>query len=129
MHSVIFVHGLMGHPRNTWEDTNPSEQKRGHRSRISWRIRSLFGSSKSRPTTLELNQLQTRNRVFWPEEYLALDVSEARIWTYGYNADVISGIFQGNNRNSISQHGQDLAAKLEREIENDVFIAPHTPEM
>jgi hypothetical protein len=43
------------------------------------------------------------------------------VWTYGYNADVI-GVFQANNKNSVSQHGRDLAVKLEREIENGVTI-------
>lgn len=43
------------------------------------------------------------------------------MWTYGYNADVF-GVFQANNKNSVSQHGRDLAAKLEREIENGVNI-------
>jgi hypothetical protein len=41
------------------------------------------------------------------------------VWTYGYNADVI-GIFQTNNKNSVSQHGRDLAIRLDREVENEV---------
>jgi hypothetical protein len=55
---------------------------------------------------------------------LAHDIPEARVWTYGYNADVI-GVFQANNKNSVSQHGRDLAVKLEREIENRVSICNH----
>jgi hypothetical protein len=42
------------------------------------------------------------------------------VWTYGYNADVIGGLFQANNKNSISQHGRDLSVRLEREIDNEV---------
>jgi hypothetical protein len=42
------------------------------------------------------------------------------VWTYGYNADVIGGLFQSNNKNSVSQHGRDLAVRLEREIDNEV---------
>jgi hypothetical protein len=49
-----------------------------------------------------------------------VDVPRAQIWTYGYNADVIGGVFQANNKNSISQHGQDLSVRLEREIGNSV---------
>lgn len=44
------------------------------------------------------------------------------MWTYGYNADVVSGVFQANNKNSVSQHGRDLAVRLEREVENEVTI-------
>jgi hypothetical protein len=57
---------------------------------------------------------------FWPEEYLAVDIPQARVWTYGYNADVIGGLFQANNKNNISQHGRDLSVRLEREIDNAV---------
>ena len=60
--------------------------------------------------------------LFWLEEFLTGDVPDARVWTYGYNADVIGGLFQANNKNSVSQHGRDLAVKLEREIENEVTI-------
>jgi hypothetical protein len=46
------------------------------------------------------------------------------VWTYGYNADVIGGLFQANNKNSISQHGRDLSVRLEREIDNEVGCQP-----
>ncbi|PVH91201.1 hypothetical protein DM02DRAFT_496642, partial [Periconia macrospinosa] len=42
--------------------------------------------------------------------------------TYGYNADVIGGLFQANNKTSISQHGWDLFIILEREIENNIRL-------
>ena len=41
---------------------------------------------------------------------------------YGYNADVIGGLFQVNNRNSISQHGRDLDVRLKRDIEDEVIL-------
>lgn len=62
------------------------------------------------------------HKVFWPRDYLVEDVSDAEVWTYGYNADVIGGLFKAGNKNSISQHGRDLAIKLEREIENQMPI-------
>ncbi|KAF1959884.1 hypothetical protein CC80DRAFT_405685, partial [Byssothecium circinans] len=55
--------------------------------------------------------------IYWPEEYLIPDIPQARVWAYGYDADVF-GFFQPNNQSTISQHGQDLRAKLERQIEN-----------
>lgn len=63
--------------------------------------------------------------IFWPEEYLVSDLPQARIWTYGYNADVIGGLFQANNKNSVSQHGRDLAAWLERDIDNEAYDTAH----
>lgn len=63
---------------------------------------------------------ESPNKLFWPDEYLTQDLPEARVWTYGYNADAIGGLFQANNKNSVSQHGRDFAVRVEREIRNDV---------
>ena len=62
-----------------------------------------------------------QSTVFWPEEYLAVDIPQARVWTYGYNANVIEGFFKANSRNSISDHGRDLSEKLPRGIVNKVY--------
>ena len=62
-------------------------------------------------------------KLFWPDEYLTQDIPEARVWTYGYNADVIGGLFEKNNKNSVSQHGKDFVVKIEREIENEVVLS------
>lgn len=62
----------------------------------------------------------TAEKLFWPAEFLAEDIPEAKIWTYGYNADVLAGMFQMNSKNSISQHGADFSARIEREIDNEV---------
>ena len=35
------------------------------------------------------------------------------------DADVISGLFQANNKNSVSGHGRDLKVRLKREIDNE----------
>ena len=87
-------------------------------------IKSFFGLKQSRKEKNNQGQTSTSipTDIFWPEEYLVHDLPQARIWTYGYNADVIGGLFQANNKNSVSQHGRDLAVKLEREIENRVTI-------
>lgn len=69
---------------------------------------------------LAYNSSPEGSSVYWPEEYLASDLSQARVWTYGYNADVIGGLFQANNKNSISQHGRDLSVRLERDLEKEV---------
>lgn len=35
---------------------------------------------------------------------LIQDIPEARVWATGYHTDAISGLFQANNKNSVSQH-------------------------
>lgn len=56
-------------------------------------------------------------KCFWPRDLLPLDLPEARILTYGYDADVL-GPTQGGDTNlqNFTKHGQDLLVHLEREI-------------
>jgi len=123
--SVVLVHGLRGHPFQTWA-SNPhigDDRAVGPSSRRQY-ISSFF---KFTTPYLESNSSQKTatsrpQQVFWPKEYLAEDVSQARVWTYGYNADVIGGLFQANNKNSVSGHGRDLEVRLERDIDNKVDL-------
>ncbi|KAL8699698.1 MAG: hypothetical protein Q9201_005860 [Fulgogasparrea decipioides] len=73
--------------------------------------------SESNSTQKDISSRQ--QEVFWPKDYLAKEICEARVWTYGYNADVIGELFQANNKNNVSGHGRDLAVRLERDIENE----------
>lgn len=87
-------------------------------------LKSKPSSSASTSTTTPIADNVTSeerpNKLFWPDEYLTQDIPEARVWTYGYNADAIGGLFEANNKNSVSQHGQDFAVRVEREIGNQV---------
>ncbi|KAI1317287.1 hypothetical protein F5Y16DRAFT_414633 [Xylariaceae sp. FL0255] len=118
--NIIFVHGLRGHPQTTWEcsrteaEANSSSDKTGSSRNV---FRTLL-----RPKHVNSSAAPGVKNTFWPRDYLLEDVPEAQVWTYGYNADVIGGMFLDNNQNSVSQHGRDLAVKLEREIENEIPI-------
>ncbi|KAI9796800.1 MAG: hypothetical protein M1825_006502 [Sarcosagium campestre] len=78
---IVFVHGLNGHPKNTW----------------------------------------TKNDVFWPAQLLpkTLNRVEARVLTYGYNADVYA--FGGNSATGdyIHEHAQTLVTTLDAERYNE----------
>lgn len=124
--SIVFIHGLRGHPRKTWATADVDDVRRTKTEKAD-SFRSLFkqrtaksaqASGKNAPSSSS-SQLPFSD-VFWPEDYLVSDVPNARIWTYGYNADVMGGLFQANNKNSVSQHGRDLSVKLEREVANGV---------
>jgi hypothetical protein len=120
--NIISVHGLRGHPQRTWEhrqivaneQTTP-EPSRRRRDRLNPFSRQR-NATAARATA---DDKTISNNVFWPRDYLVDDFPETEVWTYGYNADVIGGVFQANNQNSVSQHGRDLAVKLERSIENE----------
>lgn len=63
--------------------------------------------------------------IYWPQDLLPQNISNARILTYGYDADLIGGLFKGASKNNITQHGRDLMLKLEREVEGEpiIFVA------
>ncbi|KAH6866207.1 hypothetical protein B0T10DRAFT_61940 [Thelonectria olida] len=127
--NIVFVHGLRGHPKHTWEDDRAGGGETDiARSSKRNTFKSFFGAKPSTPTAdIQTGEgSSTSHKLFWPDEYLKYDIPEARVWTYGYNADVIGGLFQANSKNSVSQHGRDLAVRVEREIENTdpiLFVA------
>ncbi|KAM7206514.1 hypothetical protein V8F20_002640 [Naviculisporaceae sp. PSN 640] len=126
---IIFLHGLKGHPRTTWEGVRTEAieapaQKRSWTSKPFSRAKPSASSSNSIALGHSEMTLRTRTRkVFWPFEFLVPDFRErAIIWMYGYNADLIGGIFQANNQNSVHQHGRDLAIQVERQISEGIVV-------
>ena len=117
------MHGLRGHPSGTWEDSQEAGNK-GSASSKRKTFKSFFNAKLTISTTAgkKSEESSAPRKLFWPRDYLTQDIPQARVWTYGYNADVIGGLFQANNKNSVSQHGRDLAVRVEREIENEVSL-------
>lgn len=118
------MHGLRGHPRETWEASikvpNSDELPEAANKRRSFK--SLFGSKHpSKGLDVGKDDRSSRDKVFWPADFLDHDLSNARIWTYGYNADLIGDMFEANNKNNVSQHGRNLSVQLERDIQNEVW--------
>jgi hypothetical protein len=67
------------------------------------------------------NRDDSQAEVYWPGDILSTDFADAIVWLYGYESDV-AGFFDAKSKNSISQHGQDLYVRLERDIDNEVGI-------
>ncbi|KAL8741826.1 MAG: hypothetical protein Q9190_005609 [Brigantiaea leucoxantha] len=127
--SVILVHGLRGHPYHTWAssrkaDGGPAIGSSSWSQKIKSHLNPTTSPSESNSAPKDIGSRQ--QEVFWPRDYLAKDIHEARVWTYGYNADVIGGLFEANNQNSVSEHGRDLAVRLERDIENEAMRRSET---
>ncbi|KAJ4158226.1 uncharacterized protein LMH87_008759 [Akanthomyces muscarius] len=128
--NIVFIHGLRGHPKHTWEEDPANSGETTVATSRKRRFNSLFRAKTSKSTadskTGERDSVSSR--LFWPDELLAHDIPEARVWTYGYVADVIGGLFEANNKNSVSQHGRDLAVRVEREIDNTdpIYFVAHS---
>ena len=126
---MVFVHGLRGHPRRTWEYAArapvPVQQSVGDAPASSKKKPHLFsriGSKLRAPATtssLGIRASAEREAVFWPAEVLPASLPNASIWVYGYNADVIGGLFQADNKNSVLQHGNDFMVKVERALKDE----------
>ncbi|KAI9830205.1 MAG: Nucleolar protein 9 [Phylliscum demangeonii] len=71
-HNLVFVHGLRGHPLDTWK----------------------------------------KDEIVWPRDLLPDDVPNARILTFGYQADAVS-FFNHVSHSSIFQHAQNLLQDLQ----------------
>lgn len=103
---VIFVHGLQGHPRKTWQSKSPVRSGQPPRKRLK-----IFGyPGESNPD----GEAQGDHGLFWPAELLPRDFNDVRILTYGYDSRVTKA-FQGpTSKNGIFQHGRSFLGALSR---------------
>lgn len=171
--SIIFVHGLGGHPQNTWSakvsssDASSAERKTSGDTIPTARKGSVFNTFFKRSKTgtpiglgdrsmsiaqsthtmetisdslspsetssdlmpepelmLRLTAGTARSRsdkIFWPRDLLPKDFPSARIFTFGYDADLVSMTSTGARAKlSFSQHAHDLMMTLNLELDDDV---------
>ncbi|KAI0479955.1 hypothetical protein F4859DRAFT_454711 [Xylaria cf. heliscus] len=141
--NIIFVHGLRGHPRKTWEYLSPVQRDIGGAKETGFDINpaqkgGLFNSIKRKFVRLDTPSRHSlpvagssyptsgNETIYWPASSLPSVVPRAKIWTYGYNADVSGKLFQANTQNSILEHGNDFMVKVERALRNElpiIFVA------
>ncbi|CZR56660.1 uncharacterized protein PAC_06549 [Phialocephala subalpina] len=112
--SIVFVHGLQGHPQKTWSCDSlrvPLSQSSRQANRSPSRgIRKIF--SRKYKEELESAQNSEANEVFWPLDLLPTDCTNARILTWGYDSQV-SHFFGGPaNQSNIIDHAKNLLRAL-----------------
>ena len=104
----MFVHGLGGHPKDTWSTIAAKEkQKLGFFLRTKSR-ESDAGSADSDGGT-----------VFWPSNLLPQTIKSARIMTYGYDSDPLV-VWSAVNRTNIFHHAKDLLIALTAQRRDNV---------
>ena len=120
---IIFVHGLRGHPRKTWQ-LEKSQETTDERSGSKW-----FWKKKKdgKDGKLKQDQPGSENRCYWPFDLLPLDVKNVRVLTYGYDSSPTHWV-KAANRMTISQHATNLlAATVSRRAGHDsrpiIFVA------
>ena len=103
---LIFVHGLMGHPRKTWQcGKTPKETKSKTHSIFPW-------NKKDKASRMRHDQATSKKLCYWPFDLLPLDVKNVRILTYGYDSHPSHFCTGPTNRMTISQHAENLLRKI-----------------
>lgn len=112
----MFVHGLQGHPKNTWTSKSIASEGANstkiecERPRKRFKPWSKQGSSNASipESTDDIEKPET----FWPYHLLRDDCKNVRILTWGYNSNV-SEFFSGSaNKGSILSYSRDLLGDL-----------------
>ena len=102
---VVFVHGLQGHPKRTWQSGSPAKARKHLRERL--KEFSLSGARDKRDKVHE-------DGLFWPAEVLPRDFNDVRILTYGYDSRVTNAFKGPTSKNGIFQHGSSFLRALSR---------------
>ena len=103
---VVFVHGLQGHPRLTWQSKSPAKAHKGIRERFKNFI--ISGQSS------QAREAHGDGTLFWPAEILPRDFDDLRIMTYGYDSTVTRAFKGPTSKNGIFEHGQSFLGALGR---------------
>lgn len=111
--SIVLVHGLGGHPIDTWTYTSPKLSAGG--------LRRTLGIPKKQP---EERDNDGDGSIFWPAELLPQSIKNARILTYGYDSDPVH-FLNSVNRSNIYQHATNLLQNLSDERMEDVCFLPY----
>ena len=104
---VVFVHGLQGHPRDTWQVKSPSKP---FGKSLKNRFKDISLSGNKAPKV----EAQDVAKPFWPAEKLPEDFENVRILTYGYDSKVTKAFRAPTSKNGIYQHGNSFLKAVER---------------
>ena len=100
--SIIIVHGLFGHPKNTWTARTP----RNTQNQI------IVDQSTDRPRKkLKIGPQELFDEIFWPRDLLPTEIPTARIITWGYDVRIES-LLTETSKATVFQHAETLLVDL-----------------
>lgn len=113
---VVFVHGLGGHPRKTWqygklEDLQAEEETRATSKKSRWKFFKRKESSPSEPTDRsgETRSSDAQNsHCFWPYDLVPSDFHNVRVMTYGNDSHPTHFYKGAAVQMTITQHSRQL---------------------
>jgi hypothetical protein len=105
--SIVFVHGLGGHPKDTWSTTALKAEAKG----------GFFSRLKHQSDAN--SDLAGDGTVFWPSDLLPQAIKNARIMTYGYDSDPLV-VWSAVNRTNVFQHAKDFLIALTSQRRDNV---------
>ena len=100
--SIVFVHGLFGHPFKTWTGKRAKAQA----------AQTSTGESVAQPNSPTAGQAAEDDRkVLWPQDLLPLVIPDVNIYTYGHDASV-DHILSSAAHDTIHQKASTLLSDL-----------------
>lgn len=144
--SIIFVHGLQGHPFRTWaqrQDSLPKAEKRGIKKRDILNFLRPRSSKSSVIKSASIPKVSTEYgreeepgvsdssqmlATFWPGELLPPECPDARILTWGYDTMVTKGLKAPADKTNIFAHGKKFLYSLgrNRDVRRPIIFVAHS---
>ncbi|CAO2650032.1 Nn.00g013240.m01.CDS01 [Neocucurbitaria sp. VM-36] len=111
---VVFIHGLQGHPKNTWTYTESDKHSSSAKKKSFFKkvFKRSDKQSSSSPCASQTSTHVEQSPCFWPKDFLAVDFPKARVFTYGYDSRVTHFFAGPANTSNILDRGRDLLSRL-----------------
>ena len=112
--SIVFVHGLNGHPKRTWTYDSTSQAASSGDSVFDEATQVHCDSRRASSEERQASQHEPSLEVFWPRDLLPKSFPQARVLTWGYNVS-LPEMLSSKSKGSVFHHAEVLLADLVKE--------------
>ena len=126
--SIVFVHGFTGYPERTW--THKGSRLDHHDEDANW-DEHLSKFQKLIPSVANhRNYGRVRKRTYWLHDLLPSSIPNARVLTYGYDANIRHWAGNPPSQNTVYDTAWDLLGSLDAfrhsESQRPIFFIVHS---